>query len=907
MSHLTPSDILEAAQRLTGIVNHTPVITSRTLNERVGGEIFLKCENFQRVGAFKFRGAYNAVSQLSEAQKQAGVITHSSGNHAQGLALAAKLLGVKATIVMPEDAPVIKREATAGYGAEIVSCAPINREKVTAELVAQHGYTLIHPYDNDHIIAGQGTAAWELFNKTGPLDFLFVPVGGGGLISGSALAAADHSPGCQVVGVEPELGADANQSWRANQIVTLDHVPATIADGLRTRFIGQRNLAVMHQYVADMTSVSEEAIVETMKFIWMRLKIIVEPSSAVALAPIFTGQYPVAGKRVGVILSGGNVDIFNLKLEIGDKSLKQTSSAAQSPISNLQSPASPERPRVLVCQEMDEAGLEILRQAAEVTVQPALSQDEFIRQIGEYQALIVGPQQQITDQMIEYGFHLRVIGNLSSRLDNIDVSTARDVGIEVCNAPGSSAVAIAEHTMTRLLLLANQFGDGRLAGKTLGLIGFGHIGQQVAKRARAFDMRIIVNQPRLTPELALSVGAEATDLANLLPQADFVSLHVPFKRETDAIIGPKCLAAMKETACLVNTGHTDLVDEPLLLEALENGRIAGAALSTLPQEANEVTAVAQKIRQHPHVIVSPHVTTLLGSQQKDIAITVAKQIVEILQSKQASETLALELVPIEQILPHEQIDDKRVARLMSRLEEDGRLVNPPVTTFWNGRYIVLDGATRSTAFKRLGYQYLIVQVASPDREGFDLHTWYHAISNQQPFSDLYDHLKTIQGLILKPLPDNQIRSAFGEKDTLCYFLDRDGRATLALAATGADRLAVMNALVSRYTNWGSVERTLSTDLPRLLGQFPQMTAVAIFPQFEPQTVFEVASRGDLLPAGLTRFVIPGRILRLNADLERLKKEEPLPAKRAWFNDFLEEKLARSRMRYYQEPVILLDE
>lgn len=908
MTHLNPSIISEAAQRLSVIVNKTPVITSRTLNERVGCEVFLKCENFQRVGAFKFRGAYNAISQLNDEQRQAGVITHSSGNHAQGVALAAKLLGVKATIVMPEDAPTIKREATAAYGASIISCAAIDREKVTAQLIDQHDYTLIHPYDNDHIIAGQGTAAWELFDEVGPLDILFTPVGGGGLISGSALAAAAQSPSCQVIGVEPELGADAKQSWRENRVVQLDYVPATIADGLRTRFIGQRNLAVMRQYVADMTSVSEEAIMETLQFLWQRLKIIVEPSSAVALAPVFTGQYPAAGKRIGVILSGGNVDIFDLGQKIHDQRLKQASASnLQQPAISSQQPTTINRPRVLVCQDMDEAGLGILRQVAEVTVKPGWPQEDFLRQIGNYQALIVGPQQQITDQMLEYGFHLRAIGNLSSRLDNIDVSTARDVGIEVCNSPDSSAVTIAEFTMARLLMLASQFGDGRLAGKTLGLIGFGHVGQQVAKRARAFDMRIIVNQPRLTPELALSIGAEVTDLASLLPQADFVSLHVPFKAETDAIIGPINLGRMKPTACLVNTGHTDLVNEAALLNALNNGRIAGAALSALPPNVKVDTAVAETVRRHPNVIVLPHVTTLLKNQRKDIAIHVAKEIAAILQSKQASETLSLELVPIEQVLPHEQIDDKRVSRLMSRLEEDRLLVNPPVTTFWNGRYIVLDGATRSTAFKRLGYRYLIVQVAQPERTGFELHTWYHAISSPQPFTELVEHLKSIDGLILLPLSQKQIRSAFRQKDALCYFLDREGKATLAQAAPDTDRLAVMNALVSRYTNWGKVERTLLTDLPRLLGQFPEMTAVAIFPQFEPQTVFEVSSQGKLLPAGLTRFVIPGRILRLNADLERLKKEEPLPAKRAWFNDFLEEKLARSRMRYYQEPVILLDE
>ncbi len=906
MTHLSPSVVAAAAKRLSGLANKTPVLTSRTLNERTGCEVFLKCENFQRVGAFKFRGAYNAISQLTDAQKAVGVITHSSGNHAQGVALAAKLLGVQATIVMPDNAPTIKREATVGYGAAIIPCPAIDREKVTAELISQHHYTLIHPYDNENVIAGAGTAAWELFDEVGPLDTLFVPVGGGGLISGSALAAAGQSPDCRVVGVEPALGDDANRSWRTGKIITLDHVPETMADGLRTRFIGERNLAVMRNYVADMTAVSEDAILETLQFLWTRLKIIVEPSSAVALAPLFTGQYAAAGQRVGVILSGGNVDVKKISAQFKIASPPSPTPAAPAPVTAAP-PKPSEKPRILICTDIDDQALQILRPHANLTIAPNLNQEAFLQEIGDYQALIVGPQQQISDQMIEYGFNLRVIGNLSSHLDNIDVSTARDVGIEVRNAPDNSAVAIAEHTLTRLLLLANQFGDGRIAGKTLGLVGFGHIGQQVAKRAQAFDMRIIVNQPRLTPELAISVGAEATDLANLLPQADFVSLHVPFKAETNGFIGPNSLAKMKNTACLVNTGHTDLVDEAALLDALENGRIAGAALSTLPPEVSGDTAVADQIRRHPQVIVSPHVTTILGQQKKDIAITVARQIVEILQSKQANETLALELVPTEQVLPHEQVDDKRVARLMSRLEEDGRLVNPPVTIFWNGRYIVLDGATRSTAFKRLGYKYLIVQVVQPEREGFELHTWYHAISSPQPFADLYEHLKSIEGLILTPLPDNKVRAAFRQKDALCYFLGRGGKATLAEVANDADRLAVMNSLVSRYTAWGSVERTLITDLPRLLGQFPTMTAVAIFPQFEPETVFEVASRGDLLPAGLTRFVIPGRILRLNADLERLKKEESLPAKRAWFNHFLEEKLARSRMRYYQEPVILLDE
>ncbi|HUS94890.1 MAG TPA: pyridoxal-phosphate dependent enzyme [Patescibacteria group bacterium] len=308
---LDSSDVRNAFVRLSGICNRTPILTSRTLNWQIGMNIYLKCENFQRAGAFKFRGAYNAISQLTSAQKEAGVITHSSGNHAQGVALAAKLLGVRAIVVMPEDAPPIKRAATEGYGAEIVFCQAIEREAVTESLLTAHGYTLIHPYDNDQIIAGQGTAAWELFDEIGELDYLFVPVGGGGLISGCALAAADRSPGCSVIGVEPELAADANRSWREGQIHSLEQVPNTIADGLRPLHIGLRNLSIMRRYVSDMTTVSEEAIVTTFGYIWDRLKIIVEPSSAVALAPLLEGSYRAPKKRAGIILSGGNLDISN--------------------------------------------------------------------------------------------------------------------------------------------------------------------------------------------------------------------------------------------------------------------------------------------------------------------------------------------------------------------------------------------------------------------------------------------------------------------------------------------------------------------------------------------------------------------------------------------------------------------
>lgn len=906
MSKLTPSAIAPTAQRLAGIVNRTPVVTSRTLNRRTGCEVFLKCENFQRVGAFKFRGAYNAISRLSPEEKAAGVITHSSGNHAQGVALAAKLLGVTAVIVMPEDAPEIKRAATADYGAQIVTCKAIEREQVSAELVERHGYTLIHPYDNDDIILGQGTAAYELFQEVGPLDLLFTPVGGGGLISGSALAAAAVSPGCRVVGVEPARAADANRSWREDRVVTLDHVPDTIADGLRTRFVGRRNLAVMRDYVHDMTTVSEDQIMETLAFIWTYLKIIVEPSSAVALAPLFTGSYEGHGRRVGVILSGGNVNVP----ACGFFHRPQRRSAAE-PATERPSPAvepRAEAPRVLVTDPFDDAALDLLRDVAEVDVKLDVSNEALLTQLRDYQALLVGPQRRIGSDIIKYGYNLRALGCPSARLDNIDVSTAKAMGIHICYVPGGSAVAIAEHTMARLLTLAGRYADGRLAGKTLGIIGFGSVGQQVAQRAQAFEMRILINQPRLTPELALSAGVEATDLVDLLQQSDFVSLHVPFKAETETIIGAQELALMKESALLINAGHTELVDEAALLEALENGRIAGAALSTLPPQAKDVSAVAERLRQHPRTVVAPHVTTIIRQQRRDMDAAVAREVAALLEQEQVSATLSLELVPIEQVTPHEQIDDKRVARLMDRLEEEGRLVNPPITTPWKGGYVILDGATRFTSLKRLGYPHVIVQVVEPGQSGFELHTWYHAISHEsKAFADLRRALEQIPGLALTPLPVAEIPAVFQNPRALCYFLDRDGQATVARLTEDEDRLTVMNDVVNTYTAWGNVERTLLTDLSRLLVQFPAMQAVAIFPQFEPEEVFEAASQGDFLPAGLTRFVIPGRILRLNADLARLKQDEPLSAKRAWFNEFLADKLTRSRFRYYQEPVILLDE
>ena len=913
---IVPADaVLDAARLLEGVAYRTPVLTSRTLNHLTGCQVYLKCENFQRVGAFKFRGAYNAISRLSEHERVSGVITHSSGNHAQGLALAAKLLDVRATVVMPFDAPANKRAATESYGAVIVPCEAMDREEVTTRLIEEHNYSLIHPFDNENIIAGQGTAALELFQEAGHLDYLFVPVGGGGLISGCALAAQLQSPNCRVVGVEPEAASDAGRSWRAGSVHTLETVPETIADGLRTRAIGRRNLEVMRRFVSDMTSVTESDILATMEFIWSRLKVVVEPSAAVALAPLLSGRYSVPeGSRIGILISGGNVDLSKFGFPSGPPGDVTRSSKREVAGVPLGQPEKKRRvSQTLVCTTIDEHAQELLEAIGPVHLALDLDEESLIARIGDYHAMIVSPSQRISSHVIKYGYNLKAIGSLESHLDNIDVSTARALGIQVFNAPDQRAVTIAEHTVRRLLSLSDRYSDGRLAGKTLGIIGFGLVGRLVAQRAAAFDMRIMVNQPRLTSELALVSGVEATDLVALLGNSDFVSLHVPFTEETDAIIGEDELRWLKPSAMLVNMGHTDLVDEPALLRALNAGKLSGAALSALPRQAGVASPEAAALREHSRVLVSPHVVTVLGGRRSDASLQVAQQIAMALKTRRASETLDLEIVPIEQVVPHEHIDMKRVSRLMERLEDDARLVNPPITTYWKDRYIILDGATRYGSLQRLGYPHVIVQVVDKDQAGFQLHTWYHAISAEEGpeaethFAQLEARLKEIDGLRLQRLNADEAQNALKSPDALCYFIDRQGQMTLAEAAYRASKLVVMNAIVDLYNAWGKVERTLLTDMDRLLAQFPNLVTVAVFPQFRPEDVFDAAADGNLLPAGLTRFVIPGRILRLNADLERLKRDEPLAEKRAWFNEFLTGKLSRSRLRVYQEPVVLLDE
>lgn len=300
--------IQSAARLISGIAHRTPVITSKTLNQRGDLQVFMKCENHQKIGAFKFRGALNAISKLDDAEKAQGILTYSSGNHAQAVALVGRTLGLNTTIVMPINAPATKLAATEGYGATIVRYDPsvASREALALEIQAREGQTLIPPYDHVDVLAGQGTAALELFQEVGELEYLLVPCGGGGLLSGSAIAAKGLYPNCRVIGVEPELADDATRSFKTGQLVTIKN-PPTIADGTRTPSLGTITFPLVRQYVDDMHTVSEDEIKAAVRFMFYHTKQVIEPSGALGVAAILSGRYTYNGK-VGIILSGGNID-----------------------------------------------------------------------------------------------------------------------------------------------------------------------------------------------------------------------------------------------------------------------------------------------------------------------------------------------------------------------------------------------------------------------------------------------------------------------------------------------------------------------------------------------------------------------------------------------------------------------
>lgn len=575
--------------------------------------------------------------------------------------------------------------------------------------------------------------------------------------------------------------------------------------------------------------------------------------------------------------------------------------------------------RVLVADKIHQAGVDKLQRYFEVDVKTGLAEDDLCQIIGNYHAIIVRSATKITAKVIEKAYNLRVIARAGAGLDNVNVTAARAQGIEVVNAPNANTQAVAEHTMGLILALARRLpeadsslkkgqwkkaslmGTG-LYGRTLGIVGFGKIGRQVARRALAFGMNVIVNQRRLTPELALEEGVKAVDLIDLLTLSDFVTLHLPLKSETKGLMGPAQLALMKPEAYLINTARGAIVNEAALLEALDKGNLAGAALDVFAQEP----AIDSRLAQHPRVIATPHIAASTADAQRAAAETVAEKILDIISVSVEGNPLSLQVLALDKVQPHEEIDPKRVQRLIMRLEQEKILKNPPVVTKWGDHYVVLDGATRVTALKEMGFKYIVAQIVSHDDKNLSLQGWNYAIQGLgvDALLDLIEKLPDVRAVTANAdyLQDKMI-----ELGGLGYLILPDKRICIIQPAPASNRLDALNTLARTLTGVGQITRTLRAEFDDARAESPEMVGLFVFPAFTVTQVLQISSAGKVVPAGITRFIIPGRVLRLNLDLIRLEQDESLLAKTAWLNQVVHELIIKHKVRYYEEPLYLLDE
>ncbi len=516
-------------------------------------------------------------------------------------------------------------------------------------------------------------------------------------------------------------------------------------------------------------------------------------------------------------------------------------------------------------------------------------------------ALIVGSETLVPDETLERAYHLQVIGVAGASLDHLNVNAARAQGVDVINIPDQRTLALAEQTIFLMLSLAHRNRPVGLAGKTLGIVGFGAVGHEVARRARAFDMRILVNQPRLTPELALEAGAEPRDLPLLLEEFDFISLHVPSTEETREMIGEAELRHCKHTAYLISAGSPAAVVQPHIVSAIENGQLAGAAL-VVPKGREDLLGRARP----PNLLMVASQSPERAIVEKEIALNLADQIIAALDTRRRSNPLSLRIVPLKDVLPHEQYDRERVEDLTARLIKAKTLMNPPVVVPWENRYIVLDGATRVTALKNLGYPHIVVQLISPDDEALSLQTWHHAATGIKT-EQFLNRLQQATGYTLTAAPETIPAEDWAGEGIISRINLPSGGAYHVYPRKGITPLIALNALVEDYAQISRIFRTFSTDWETVAGQGMEVAGLVIFPKFTLKDVLTAAIGGQLLPAGITRFIIPGRILRLHTDLERLRADESLVRKNAWLDRLLADKLNRRHVRYYQEPVVLLDE
>lgn len=577
------------------------------------------------------------------------------------------------------------------------------------------------------------------------------------------------------------------------------------------------------------------------------------------------------------------------------------------------------RTRILICDPIARIGIDMLREHFEVDLRHGIHPDELLDVAHKYDAVVIRSATCITPTIIERAPRLKVIGRAGAGLDNIAVDTAETKGIQVVNSPDANSVAVAELTMSMILALARHLpradkglkkgkwekkglmGIG-LAGKTLGIIGFGRIGKEVALRAKAFGMRVLAFQRSPISDSDTQFKVKNTSLKALYGEADFITLHVPKSPQTNGMVGNSEFALMKPSAYLINTSRGTVVDETALLEALDSGSIAGAGIDVYTKEPATDSALAK----HPKVLATPHIAASTEDAQNAAAITIARKIVDVLIEKSSQRNpLSLKVVELKKVIKHENIDPKRVEKLKLRLKDADVFTNPPIVVKNQGRYIVLDGATRTTAFKEMGFKHIIVQVLENQKE-FVLDSWYHAIRKVRS-SEIIELLKQLPEVSLNISRSDKILEEILDHGGLCYLKTADGKVFHIQAANGVNHLDALNKFTNTYIKASYVSRSTNKDIQSLISEFPDLAALVVFPKYEVDQVIQIARAKRALPAGITRFLIPGRVMRLNADLTYLKSERSLAEKNDWLYTLTMEKLASDRVRYYEEPVYLMDE
>ena len=579
---------------------------------------------------------------------------------------------------------------------------------------------------------------------------------------------------------------------------------------------------------------------------------------------------------------------------------------------------SSEKPKVIICDSVADIGIEMLKVHCQVDVKTGLTEDELVAAIPVYDAAVVRSATKFPARVIDAAKNLKVIGRAGAGLDTIDVERAEEKGVAVVNSPNANSVAVAEHTFALMFALVRHLpranaglkedrwekkqlmGTG-LAGKTLGLVGFGRIARQVAFRAQAFGMHVQVSQRRATPEKNADLGVETVDMNTLFATSDFISLHIPGKPENKNLVSRELISLMKQSAYIINTARGVIMDEEALLEALNNRKIAGAALDVFKEEP----AIGNPLVAHEKVIVSPHIAASTDDAQQSAVVTIVEQILDILVETPPENPLNLAVVPLSKVLPHERIDPRRVKNLIGRFDASDVFTNPPIVVRSGDNYVVLDGATRTAAFKQRDYPHIIVQVLK-ESDKYSLDTWFHAIRKLE-IEDLIRLLGDIPEITIVKSDLETVQAAMVEHGGLCYIQTADKAIYHIQPTAGVNHLDAMNKLTSAYINAGHVTRTLDRDMDTLLAEFPDLTGVVVFPVFTLEQVLQIADAGNAMPAGITRFIIPGRVMRLNADFEYLTSGKDLEEKNNWLYDMVMERLAADSVRYYSEPVYLLDE